>query len=71
MGRSERNHQDAWSAAAVEEIDEGMSFSPWHGLAAHRPLGSVMRACKATYENSAQFRSTRNECPIHEPRPTP
>ncbi len=61
--------QDAWSPLAVAEIDEGLAFSPWHGLAAHRPLGSVMRARKATYESSANFRATRNHCPIHEPRP--
>ena len=60
--------QDAWSPPAVAEIDEGMAFSPWHGLAAHRPLGSVMRARKATYKSSADFRATRNRCPIHEPR---
>jgi hypothetical protein len=62
--------QDAWSPLAVAEIDEGLAFSPWHGVAAHRPLGSVMRARKATYESSADFRATRNNCPIHEPRPT-
>lgn len=61
--------QDAWSPLAVAEIDEGLAFSPWHGVAAHRPLGSVMRARKMTYESSADFRATRNNCPIHEARP--
>jgi hypothetical protein len=55
--------QDAWSPASVKEIDDGLSFSPWHGLAAHRPLGSVMRARKATYESSARFRASHNNCP--------
>jgi hypothetical protein len=59
--------QDSWSAASVAAIDEGMAFSPWHGLAAHRPLGGVMRARSATYQSSAQFRSEHNGCPIHEP----
>jgi hypothetical protein len=45
-----------------------MSFSPWHGLAAHQPLGSVMRARKETYRASAKFRGERNGCPMHEPR---
>jgi hypothetical protein len=45
-----------------------MAFSPWHGLAAHRPLGSIMRMRKAAYEMSAEFRSTHNHCPMQEPR---
>jgi hypothetical protein len=42
--------------------------SPWHELAAHQPLGSVMRARKQTYLASARFRGERNGCPMHEPR---
>ncbi len=52
--------QDAWSPLAVAEIDERLSFSPWPGVAAHRPFGSVMRARKATYESSADLRAVRN-----------
>ena len=48
--------------------DDTLSFSVWHGLAAHRPLGSVNRLRKAAYEMSAAFRSSFNGCPIHEPR---
>jgi hypothetical protein len=36
--------QAAWSPARSAAVDDGMSFSPWHGLAAHRPLGSIMRS---------------------------
>ncbi len=61
--------QDAWSPANVAAIDKGMAFSPWHGLAAHRPLGSVMRVRRAAYASSAQSRAARGACPIHEPRP--
>ncbi len=60
--------QGAWSEANITEIDEHMAFSPWHGLAAHRPLGSISRVRKATYEASAQFRGEHNGCPIHEPK---
>ena len=42
-----------------------LSFSPWHGLAAHRPLGGVNRARKETYEFSAGFRGDFNKCPVH------
>ena len=41
-------HQDSWDAAQVRKVDEEMRFSPWIGLAAHRPLGNVNRAPKTT-----------------------
>jgi hypothetical protein len=59
--------QIAWSEERRMTVDDGMAFSPWHGLEAHRPLGSIMRLRKAVYAMSADFRSTRNRCPIHEP----
>jgi hypothetical protein len=58
--------QPAWSETRSMEMDEGYSFSPWHGLAAHRPLGSIMRVRKATYEASTRFRASHGRCPIHE-----
>lgn len=60
--------QSCWDNRKVNEIEEGMAFSPWHGLAAHRPLGDFMRVRKPSYEMSAEFRSSYNECPIREPR---
>ena len=60
--------QTGWSEAREAAVDDGMAFSPWHGVAAHRPLGSIMRVRKAVYDSSAEFRSQRNGCPIHEPR---
>jgi hypothetical protein len=59
--------QDAWSDEKIKRIDDGMSFSPWHGIAAHQPLGSIMRARRLTYEESVRFRSQRNYCPVREP----
>ncbi len=60
--------QDAWSEAKSKAFDDGLSFSPWHGIAAHRPLGSIMRLRKPTYKASARFRFERTGCPMHEPR---
>ncbi|MCM2493028.1 catalase family protein [Burkholderia glumae] len=57
--------QPAWSAARARVVDDGMSFSPWHGLAAHRPLGGVMRARRPAYAQSAAFRERFNGCPVH------
>ncbi|WP_132256713.1 catalase family protein [Methylobacterium segetis] len=59
--------QDAWSEGKVKAIDDGFAFSPWHGLAAHQPLGSIMRARRAVYPKSSGFRAEHNGCPIHEP----
>ncbi len=60
--------QDAWTAQKVQAIDQGLSFSPWHALAEHRPLGSVMRSRKVAYEQSARFRAEKLGKPIVEPR---
>lgn len=57
--------QAGWSEARAAAIDDGMSFSPWHGLAAHRPIGGVMRARRPAYEQSAAFRERFNGCPVH------
>ena len=59
--------QDSWDDAKVRAIDDGMRFSVWTGLAAHRPLGNINRARRDTYEHSARFRASANRCPIHEP----
>jgi Catalase len=60
--------QVAWSEARSSAVDDGMSFSPWHGLAAHRPLGGIMRARKAVYEMAKKFRAEKNGREIEEPR---
>ncbi|AJK46704.1 catalase family protein [Burkholderia plantarii] len=57
--------QPGWSEARSAAIDDGMSFSPWHGLAAHRPIGGVMRVRRPAYEQSAAFRERFNGCPVH------
>lgn len=59
--------QVGWSAARSEAVDDGMAFSPWHGLEAHRPLGSLMRLRREAYEQSRQFRAEHNRRPVAEP----
>jgi hypothetical protein len=59
--------QPAWNEALHLAVDDGMSFSPWHGIAAHRPLGSIMRVRKAAYQMSAGFRAARNGVALKEP----
>jgi hypothetical protein len=60
--------QSAWSAENVERINEAMSFSPWHALAAHRPLGGIMRVRKEVYEAAVRLRAAHNQRTIVEPR---
>ena len=67
VGRIRVSAQESWSAENVRGVDDGMAFSPWHGIAAHQPLGSIMRARRATYPKSAAFRSEHNGCPMREP----
>jgi hypothetical protein len=71
VARLRVRRQRGWSEARSEAVDEGYAFSPWHGLAAHRPLGAVMRVRKATYEASSRFRAGHGRCPIHEPQGNP
>lgn len=60
--------QDSWDAARVQRVNDATRFSVWTGLAAHQPLGNINRARREPYNQSAQFRSRANHCPIHEPR---
>jgi len=60
--------QTAWSEARSSAVDDGMQFAPWHGLAAHRPLGGIMRARKEVYEAAKKFRAEKNGRIIEEPR---
>lgn len=60
--------QVTWSDARVKAVDDGMSFSAWHSLAAHRPIGSIMRVRKAAYEMAAAFRSEHNPVKVVEPQ---
>ena len=59
--------QLSWEPVVSDRTEDALSFSPWHGLAAHRPLGGVNRARKDPYKMSADFRGTFNGCPIHQP----
>ena len=39
---------------------DNQSFSPWHGLAEHQPIGGINRLRKAVYEAVSQYRHSRN-----------
>jgi hypothetical protein len=60
--------QDAWSPARRVYAGDVLSFCPGHGLAAHRPLGSIMRARLKAYPVLSRFRHEMNQRPMAEPR---
>ncbi len=46
---------------------DNLSFTPWHSLPEHRPLGGINRARKVVYETLSKFRHEQNEAPRKEP----
>jgi hypothetical protein len=48
---------------------ENLSFTPWHALPEHRPLGAINRARKVIYEALSARRHELNQVPRREPRP--
>lgn len=60
--------QNAYSPARQSFVEDDLSFCPAHSLAAHRPLGSIMRARMQAYELLAKARREQNGSPVKEPR---
>ena len=50
-----------------EQFGEQMSYTPWHSLPEHRPLGGVNRARRVVYEAISRFRHEYNNAPRTEP----
>ncbi len=46
---------------------DNLSFSPWHALPEHRPLGSVNRARRVVYDAISRFRHLKNGVVRKEP----
>ncbi len=62
--------QESYSDARQTYVDERMSFNPWHALAAHQPLGGVMRSRLKAYEEAINYRAQRNDRERVEPEGT-
>jgi len=50
------------------QFGENMSFSPWHSLAAHEPLGEINEARRRVYPAISQFRRSENHVDDHPER---
>jgi catalase len=59
--------QASWKAGTSESLDQRLSYTPWHAIAAHRPLGSVMRARRDVYRAMAAHRARQNNVSLNEP----
>lgn len=59
----------SWETAALEmeQVGENLSFNPWNGLAAHKPLGGINRARRVVYPSGSQHRHDANQQPVWEP----
>lgn len=60
--------QDPYSPARRVYVDEVLSFSSWHCILEHQPLGSIQRVRIKAYETSSRFRHDMNQQPRVEPR---
>ena len=52
-------------------LGENLSFTPWHGLDAHRPLGGINRVRRSVYEAVSRLRHEINGVPRVEPESLP
>jgi hypothetical protein len=50
-----------------DHMGEDFSFSPWHSLVEHRPLGGLNRARKSVYYAMSDFWHNRNSAYVSEP----
>lgn len=50
-----------------QKFCEDLSFTPWHAVLDHQPLGGINRVRKAVYETSSRVRHELNGIERHEP----
>jgi Catalase len=52
--------KQTFGSAAQQSFCENLSFTPWHALPAHRPVGGINRLRKAAYEATSILRHRLN-----------
>ena len=60
--------QQVFDTSDQNEFCEGLSFSPWHALPEHKPLGVVNRLRKVIYDHISRVRHEMNSTERQEPR---
>lgn len=56
-----------FESAEQRAFCENLSFTPWHAIDAHRPLGGINRVRRAVYEAISVLRHGLNNAPRREP----
>jgi hypothetical protein len=56
-----------FTTKARKDFAEGLSFTPWHSLPDHRPLGGINRVRRAVYDTISKLRHAKNDVPRREP----
>jgi catalase len=59
--------KQTFSSPGQEEFGENLSFTPWHCLPEHRPLGAVNRVRRVVYEQISALRHNLNGVTRREP----
>jgi hypothetical protein len=59
--------QQDFTSKARRDFAEGLSFTPWHSLPDHRPLGGINRVRGAVYDVISELRHGKNAIPRREP----
>ena len=59
--------QQIFDSPEQMEFGENLSFTPWHTLEVHQPLGSMNRTRKVVYQHTAQVRRELNHAVLDEP----
>jgi hypothetical protein len=62
-----RIQQQTFESAEQMAFGESLSFTPWHALEAHRPLGGINRARRVLYEAMSSRRRALNTMSLAEP----
>ncbi|MFZ5699612.1 MAG: catalase family protein [Pseudomonadota bacterium] len=60
--------RQVFDTPAQNEFCEDLSFTPWHALPEHKPLGVTNRLRKGIYDHISRVRHEMNRAPRQEPR---
>jgi hypothetical protein len=61
--------QQTFDSPDQQEFCENLSFTPWHSLPEHRPLGGINRVRRFVYQTISKLRHGLNGAPRAEPVP--
>jgi hypothetical protein len=60
--------QQTFDTPEHQQSCEALSFTPWHSLPEHEPVGGLNRVRRAVYQELSRYRHARNGTPRAEPR---